>query len=132
MVVGTTVSVGVISYHYNYFCPSVPACSPRIRLIYRPVRPWTLLTAWLALSAAPDAIEDAELVTRLRPSPAFDVVLDATSFAFEAASAVVDACRRSFRRRKSRLWRTTAREAGATDIFAKAQRASCTFDMDGL
>ena len=90
-----------------------------------------MLAALLALAAAPDAIEEAELVTRLRPSLAFDVaedaeactldaVSDAASFAFEAVSAAVEAFRRLLRRKRSRLCRTTAREAGAADIFAEA------------
>jgi len=90
-----------------------------------------LLAVLLALAAAPDAAEDAALVTRVNPSLAFDVavdaeacaleaVSDAASFALDAVSAVVEACRRLFRRRRNRVWRITTREAGAADIFAKA------------
>ena len=99
--------------------------------MYFPVRPPILLIALLALPAAPDAIDEAELVTRLRPSLAFEVacpaeacafdaVSDAASFALVAVSAVVEACRKLFRRRRKRPCRATAREAGAADIFAEA------------
>ena len=99
--------------------------------MYPLVRPCALLATLLALPAAPEAIEEAELVTRLSPSPAFEAtwdteacafeaVSDAAPFALEAVSAVVEACRTLFRRRRSRLWRTTAREAEAADISAKA------------
>lgn len=85
-----------------------------------------MLAAALALAAAPDTADDAELVTRLRPSLAFDVaedaVSDAASFAFEAVSAVVEACRRLFRRRRNRDCRATARDAGAADMIARALR----------
>lgn len=77
----------------------------------RPVRPPTLFNAFAALEAAPEIIDPPELVTRERPSEAFDTVADAESFALEAVSpaaslafaavsAVVEACLMVCRRRR--------------------------------
>jgi hypothetical protein len=69
----------------------------------RPVRPPTLSNAFVAVEAAPEIIDPPELVTRDRPSDAFDTAPEAVSFALEAVSlatslafaadsAVVEAC----------------------------------------
>jgi hypothetical protein len=77
----------------------------------RPVRPPTLFRAFAALEAAPEIIDPPELVTRDRPSEAFDTARDAeslaleavspaASLAFAAVSAVVEACLMFGRRRR--------------------------------
>ena len=77
----------------------------------RPVRPPTRFIAFVALETAPDTMDDPELVTRDRPSDAFDTAPEAVSFAldavspavslaFAAVSAVVEACLTFCRRRR--------------------------------
>ena len=59
-------------------------------------------------------------VTRVRPSEAFETVLEAVSLAFAVASPVDEACRMLCRwnwwRKNSLDWRSTAREVAADDI----------------
>lgn len=62
----------------------------------------------------------AEDVTLDKPSEALDTVPDAVSFAFAAASDVVEACLRLFLRRRSRDCRRSVREVKVGDIFAEA------------
>jgi len=78
--------------------------------------------AFVTEDAAPDAIEPAELVTRERPSDAFDVALEPASWTFVAASEVVEACLMLLRRRKNRDWRRTAREEETADILVAYRR----------
>lgn len=77
----------------------------------RPVRPPTLFSAFAAVEAAPEIMDPPELVTRDRPSAAFDAapeavffaldaVSAAASLAFVAVSAVVEACLMFCRRRR--------------------------------
>lgn len=77
----------------------------------RPVRPPTLFNAFAALDAAPETIDPPELVTRDRPSDAFETAPEAKSFALEvvspaaslafvAVSAVVEACLTFCRRKR--------------------------------
>jgi hypothetical protein len=83
----------------------------RTNAMARPVRPPTLFRAFAAPEAAPEMTDPPELVTRERPSEAFDTALDAESFALEAVSpaaslafavvsAVVEACLTFCRRRR--------------------------------
>lgn len=57
-----------------------------------PVLPPILLRALRALVAAFAMAGPAELVTRVRPSEAFETEEDAVSFAFAAVSLAVEAC----------------------------------------
>jgi hypothetical protein len=83
----------------------------RTKAMARPVRPPTLLSAFVALEAAPEIMDPPELVTRDRPSDAFETapeavpfaletVSPAASLAFAAVSAVVEACLTFCRRRR--------------------------------
>jgi hypothetical protein len=105
----------------------------RTKAMARPVRPPMLFNAFVALEAAPETMDPPELVTRDRPSDAFDTAPEAVSFALEAVSpaaslafvavsAVVEACLTFCRRRRYRDWRSNARVAGGADIAAGAQR----------
>jgi hypothetical protein len=100
-----------------------------------PVLPPTLPNAFLAPEAAPLTIFPAEEVTLDRPSEALDAVPDAVSFAFAAASEVVEAVLKVllFRRRRNRDWRRRVREgkdAGMV-LHAGAPRGSCRY-VDGV
>jgi len=94
----------------------------------RPVRPVTLFIASDAREAALETTDDPELVTRDRPSEAFDTAPEAVSFAldavfpaaslaFVAVSAVVEACLTFCRRRRYRDCRSNARVAGGGDML---------------
>lgn len=86
--------------------------------ISRPVLPPNLFNTFRAPEAAPLTIPPAEDVTLDKPSEALDTVPEAVSFAFEAASEVVEACLRLFLRMRKRDCRRTAREvktAGMAD-----------------
>ena len=76
--------------------------------IILPVRPPILPRALYAeepildtVEPADDAAEPAELWTLVRPSEAFDTACFPLSWAFEAASEAVEACRKLFRRRRN-------------------------------
>lgn len=70
-----------------------------------PVRPPTLLRTPFTLCAAPLKAGPAEEVTLERPSEAFE-------FMFEAASEVVEACRKGFDRATKRECRSIRRNVG--------------------
>jgi hypothetical protein len=60
----------------------------------------------------------ADDVTLDKPSEALDVVCEAVSFTFVAASEVVEACRTLFLRRRNRDCRRSAREVHVAGIVA--------------
>lgn len=62
----------------------------------------------------------ADEATLDKPSEALEVVWEAVSFAFVAASEVVEACLRLFLRRRNRDCRMTAREVHVAGIVAEA------------
>jgi hypothetical protein len=96
----------------------VGLCVHSTKEISRPVRPPTRPRALRAADPAPESAEPAELVTLLRPSEAFDTVEEAVSFALEAVSAAVEACRNCCCRRRNRDWRRTALEASEEGMTA--------------
>ena len=112
-------------------------CSHSTKEMTRPVRPPTLLSAFLAVDPALDKADPPELVTLDRPSDAFDVIFEVASLAFEAVSAAVsfallavsaavEACLTFCRRRRNRDWRSNALEAGAVDMaHCSADGLSC-------
>ena len=78
-----------------------------------PARPVTFPAALLTPCAAPLSAGPADDVTLDKPSEAFEVTFDATSFDFVAvfeaacvASEVVEACRRAVRRMINRVCRS--------------------------
>ena len=79
-----------------------------------------MFKAFRVPEAAPLTILPADEVTLDKPSEAFDEVADAVSFAFVAASEVVEACLRLFLRMRNRDWRRTAREDMVAVISTEA------------
>ena len=63
-----------------------------------------------------------------KPSEALDEVADAVSFAFVAASEVVEACLMLFLQMRSRDWRRTAREGMVAGILTEGPRRTAQRD----
>lgn len=84
-----------------------------------PVLPPTLPSAFLALEAAFEMAGPAELVTRDRPSEAFETFADAVSFAFAAVSLAVEACL-NCPLKSCRDWRKATLEAILAGMIATA------------
>jgi hypothetical protein len=78
-----------------------------------------LFNAFRAPEAAPLTIPPADDVTLDKPEEALEVVSEAASFAFAAASEVVEACLRLFLRRRNRDCRRIAREVRGEGIVAE-------------